>query len=256
MKILQTNYNYQTNTNFKSTYPVVHRIITNGIYIPQSDSEVIRKLQSKLVRALNSSWSKMLKSLDKEALQNVYKWISSFSLENIKSQLKLPKTEQEALAIFRGRMGFYDLDYAYAPKNLKKVKKNINKTNSNDAAEQRVRTFYNREKGLLDGRYYLTYMITGKDIKPFEDDLAKEIGKKKHEALSISDDAFSEEVKAAIKLYNTNGLQFVNNPEYRLKSKSSGMTYILQSNFEAIKNKAGKIYYRFINAKFVPEYTK
>ena len=56
-----------------------------------------------------------------------------------------------------------------------------------------MRSFYNRVKGMLDGRYYLTYMISGKDIKPFEDDLAKNIGKAKHESKSLTDNVYSED---------------------------------------------------------------
>ena len=251
MKILKTNYNPQYNqTNFKATYPVVHRIVNNGTYIPVSDYERIKKLQGKLVRALNSNWNKMLLALDKEAQKNVLKWTSTASLDGIKSELKLPKTEKEALAIFRGRMGFYDLDYAYAPIPQ-------SKTNKTNTSEQRVRSFYNREKGLLDGRYYLAYIISGKDIQPFENDLAKTIGKTKHEGLSLFENAHTQEAKDAIDLYNKNGLEFVNDPHYRLKSKTTGMTYILRANFEPIRNKAGIIKdYKFISAKFVPEYTQ
>jgi hypothetical protein len=249
MKIQQTN----SSLDFKSTYPVVHRVITaKGTYVPVSDFEVVKKLQSKLVRALNSSWEKMFLSLDKEARQNVSLWTQSSSLDAVKSELKLPGTEKEALAIFRGRFGFYDLDYAYAPKPQKnpKQKGNVN-------SEQRVRSFYNKEKSLIDGRYYLAYMISGKDIKPFEDDLAKNIGKTKHEAISATENAYSQEAKDAIDLYNKNGLEFVNDSQYRLKSKKDGMTYILRANFQPVLNKFGKIKdYKFISAKFVPEYTK
>lgn len=254
MKILQTNnYNYQQ-TNFKATYPVVHRIVSNGTYIPVSDIEIIKKLQRKLVKVLNSPLDNILNSLDKDAKANVINWTSSAFLDNIRPVLKLPKTEKEALAIFRGRFGFTDIDYAYASESMPKKEKNkTNKIKSN----QYVRSFYNRVKGMLDGRYYLTYMISGKDIKPFEDDLAKNIGKAKHESLSVADTAYSEVTKDAIDSYNQNGLEFVNDPNYRLKSKTTGMTYILRANFEAIKNKSGKIKdYKFIDAKFVPEYTK
>lgn len=252
MRILQTNYQQQT--NFKSTYPVVHRIMTrSGSFIPVSDIKTVKILQSKIIRTLNSSWAKMINKLDKEALENVRKWTQAGNLENIQSELKLPKTENEALAIFRGRMGFYDLDYAFAPK--PKLKNGEKKSNIN--AEQRVRSFYNKEKSLIDGRYYLTYMITGKDIKPFEDDLAKNIGKTKHESISTTKHPYSQEAKDAIDLYNKNGLDFVNDKEYRLKSKTTGMTYILRTNFQAVLNKKGEVKdYKFISAKFVPEYSK
>lgn len=246
---------YKANTNFKATYPVVHRVVHNGVYIPVSDFSELKKMQGKLIRTLNSSWTKMLNSLDKEAQQNVLKWTSSGNLENIKSELRLPKTEKEALAIFRGRFGFYDIDYAYAPKS-QKVRKNKKQTIN---SEERVRSFYNRTKGLLDGRYYLSYMISGKDLLPFKE-LVEGIGNKKHEAKGINlDEApeLKEAIDTEVKKYITKGLEFVNNSERRLASKTTGMTYILRANFEPIKNKAGKIKdYKFISAKFVPEYTK
>ena len=253
MKILQTNnYSYQQRS-FKTTYPVVHRIVSNGTYIPVSDHEIIKKLQGKLIRTLNSNWNKIFRSLDKDVQQNVMNWTSSASLESIRPVLQLPKTEKEALAIFRGRFGFYDTDYAYAP--ISNIK--TGKTDKQNAAQQRVRSFYNREKGLLDGRYYLTYMISGKDIQPFEQDLAKNIGKTKHDGITMFENAYTQEAKDAIDLYNKNGLEYVNAPEHRLKSKTTGMTYILRANFEPIKNKAGKIKdYKFISAKFVPEYSQ
>ena len=255
MRILQTNnYNYQQRS-FKSTYPVVHRIMYNGAYIPQSDADIVKKLQGKLVRALNSNWNKMLQTLNKAAQQNVLKWTSSNSLDSVKSELLLPKTEKEALAIFRGRMGFYDLDYAYAPKPTPSKTKKDSKKLIN--SEQRVRSFYNREKGMLDGRYYLAYMISGKDIQPFEQDLAKNIGKTKHDGITMFENAYTQEAKDAIDLYNKNGLEYVNDPEHRLKSNTTGMTYILRANFAPILNKKGKIKdYKFLSAKFVPEYTQ
>ena len=252
MKILQSN-NYNPSLNFQSAYPVVHRVVTaNGTYIPMSDFKEVKKMQSKLVRVLNSSWEKIFSSLDKEAQQNVQRWIQYKSSNAGKTTLKLPKTEKEALAIFRGLMGFYDLDYAYAPKPQPKPNQK-GKINS----EQRVRSFYNRERSLIDGRYYLAYMISGKDIKPFEDDLAKNIGKIKHETHNPAENEYPQEVKDAVDLYNKNGLEFVNDPRYRFKSKKDGKTYVLQANFQPMLNKLGKIKdYKFISAKFVPEYKK
>ena len=252
MKVLQTNnYQYQQ-TNFKATYPVVHRVVHNGVYIPVSDFQELKKMQGKLIRALNSSFSKILKSLDKEAQQNVLKWTQSANLSNV-SGLSLPKTEKEALAIFRGRFGYYDIDYAYAPKS-KKIEKN-----KRVDSEERVRSFYNRKKGLLDGRYYLAYMISGKDLIPFKK-LVEDIGNKKHEAKGINLEQAPElqdAIDAAVEKYITKGLEFVNDKERRLASKTTGMTYVLQSNFEPVLNKSGKIKdYKFISAKFVPEFSK
>ena len=238
MKILQTNnYNYQQRS-FKSTYPVVYRVYYKGTYIPESNFEPIRKMQRKLVRTLNSDLEKILASLDKPARENVSKWISSLSLEGVAPHLKLPSSEKEALAIFRGRMGYYDTDYSSIPQ---------------------VRTVYNRIKGWLDGRYYRAYIGSGKHSKEI-DDLAKPIGILKHDAKGVKLEE-NPELKAAInkavKDYDANGLEYVTEPSRRLASKRDGMTYILQANFAPVLNKKGKIRdYKFIGAKFVPEYTQ
>ena len=252
MKINQINY--QPQTNFKATYPVVHRIAYNGTYIPVSDHATIKKLQGKLIRTLNSSLTKILNTLDKEGKQNVMTWIQSADLSHARG-LQLPKTEKEALAIFRGRFGFYDTDYAFAPKPI--LKQGQKKSNKKVMSEERVRSFYNREKGLLDGRYYLAYMISGKDLIPFKD-YVKDIGNTKHEAKGINlDDApeLQEAIDAAVQKYNKKGLEFINDASRRLASKTTGMTYILRANFEPVKDKQGKVKdYKFISAKFVPEY--
>lgn len=42
------------NTHFKSTYPVAHWVAeTNGSFVPVSNSELVKKLQGKLIRVLN-----------------------------------------------------------------------------------------------------------------------------------------------------------------------------------------------------------
>jgi hypothetical protein len=229
--------NYQP-ANFKSTYPVVHRVLYNGTYIPVSDFKSIKKMQGKLVRTLNSSMTKILATLDKAARENVSKWINSASLDGVHSQLKIPASEKEALAIFRGRMGYYDNDFCYVPE---------------------VRTVYNRQKGWLDGRYYLAYIGSGRDVKGI-DNLAKTIGKSKHEAKDIDLEEAPElkdAIDAAVKDYNKRGLEYVTEASRRLTSKHDGMTYILQANFAPVLNKKGDVKdYRFISAKFVPEYTK
>ena len=42
------------NTNFKSTYPVVHWVAeTNGSYAPVANLQIVKKLQGKIIRMLN-----------------------------------------------------------------------------------------------------------------------------------------------------------------------------------------------------------
>ena len=121
--------------------------------------------------------------------------------------------------------------------------------------KSKVRTFYNREKSNLKGNSYSAYIISGQDIEPFEEDLTKNIGKIKHESLIATKNARSPESDAAVKLYNANGLHYVNQPELRIKDTNTGMTYVLHTKFQIIRNKLGKIKdFKFLDAKFLPEY--
>lgn len=202
MKILQTN-NYKT-TNFKSTYPVVHWVAeAGGSYAPISNLKLAKKLQSKIVRALNKPLTESKKEM-KVAEQNL-----------------------------RAYIGRCDIDYRNQPQ---------------------VRSFYNRAEANLDGSSPVVYMISGKDVEPFEEKYAKEIGKSKNEGLINFENAYTPETQAAINAYNTNGLNFVNNYQTRIKSPVDGMTYVLHTKFEILRNKLGKIKdFKFIDARFLPE---
>lgn len=62
MRIQPINNYSQTNTNFKSAFPVVHWVAeTNGSYAPVANLQIVKKLQSKIIRILN----KPLESSDK-----------------------------------------------------------------------------------------------------------------------------------------------------------------------------------------------
>lgn len=117
-----------------------------------------------------------------------------------------------------------------------------------------VRSFYNREEANLEGNSPVVYALSGDTLQEFEDSLAKIIGTKKHEAISLGRDAHSPEAIEAIKSYNTNGLAFVNDLNKRIKDKISGMTYALHTKFMIIRSKSGKIKdYQFVDARFLPE---
>ena len=118
-----------------------------------------------------------------------------------------------------------------------------------------VRTFYNRERANLNGNSYSAYIISGDSIAPFEEDLAKIIGNEKRKAIQTIKNAYSPEAIAAIKSYNSNGLQYVNRPELRIKDTNTGMTYALHTKFQIIRNSLGKIKdFKFIDARFLPEF--
>ena len=116
-----------------------------------------------------------------------------------------------------------------------------------------VRSFYNRTEANIDGTSPVAYIISGKDIEPFEEKLAKSIGIAKKEGVKNLKTPYSPEAKNAIEIYNTMGLNYVNNSEIRIKDKK-GLTYTLHTKFEIVRNKLGKIKdYRFVDARFLPE---
>lgn len=119
--------------------------------------------------------------------------------------------------------------------------------------QPQVRSFYNRAEANVNGDSAIVYMITGKDIEPFEELFAKNIGIAKNEGIKNLNTPYSPEAKTAIDLYNRNGLDFVNNSQLRIKDKNS-LTYVLHTKFEIIRNRLGKVKgFRFIDARFLPE---
>ena len=185
------------NTNFKSTYPVVHWVAeTNGSYAPVANLQIVKKLQGKIIRMLN----KPLVS-------------STKPMEPLEQRL-------------RAYIGVCDADYRNNPN---------------------VRSFYNRTDAAL-----VSYVISGDDVGIFENNLAKNIGRAKSNARELLSKPYSPETMEAIKLYNREGLKFVQNNSKQIQDKN-GMMYILHTKFEIIRNRMGKIKdYKFVEARFLP----
>ena len=185
------------NTNFKSTYPVVHWVAeTNGSYAPVANLQIVKKLQGKIIRMLN----KPLVS-------------STKPMEPLEQRL-------------RAYIGVCDADYRNNPN---------------------VRSFYNRTDAAP-----VSYVISGDDVGIFENNLAKNIGRAKSNARELLSKPYSPETMEAIKLYNREGLKFVQNNSKQIQDKI-GMMYILHTKFEIIRNRMGKIKdYKFVEARFLP----
>ena len=185
------------NTNFKSTYPVVHWVAeTNGSYAPVANLQIVKKLQGKIIRMLN----KPLVS-------------STKPMEPLEQRL-------------RAYIGVCDADYRNNPN---------------------VRSFYNRTDAAP-----VSYVISGDDVGIFESNLAKNIGRAKSNARELLSKPYSPETMEAIKLYNREGLKFVQNNSKQIQDKN-GMMYILHTKFEIIRNRMGKIKdYKFVEARFLP----
>ena len=185
------------NTNFKSTYTVVHWVAeTNGSYAPFANLQIVKKLQGKIIRMLN----KPLVS-------------STKPMEPLEQRL-------------RAYIGVCDADYRNNPN---------------------VRSFYNRTDVAP-----VSYVISGDDVGIFENNLAKNIGRAKSNARELLSKPYSPETMEAIKLYNREGLKFVQNNSKQIQDKN-GMMYILHTKFEIIRNRMGKIKdYKFVEARFLP----
>ena len=159
------------NTNFKSTYPVVHWVAeTNGSYAPVANLQIVKKLQGKIIRMLN----KPLVS-------------STKPMEPLEQRL-------------RAYIGVCDADYRNNPN---------------------VRSFYNRTDAAP-----VSYVISGEDVGIFENNLAKNIGRAKSNARELLSKPYSPETMEAIKLYNREGLKFVQNNSKQIKDKN-GIIYML-----------------------------
>lgn len=185
------------NTNFKSTYPVVHWVAeANGSYAPVSHLRVVKKLQSRIIRMLN-------KPLE----------VGTKPMEPLEQRL-------------RAYIGFCDKDYRNNPA---------------------VRSFYNRTDVAP-----VSYVISGDDVKIFENYLAKDIGRAKSSAKELLNQPYSLETLEAVDLYNREGLRFVRKNSSQIKDRN-GIAYTLHTKFEIIRNRLGKIKdYKFVEARFLP----
>ena len=148
-------------------------------------------------------------------------------------------------------------------KPLAESKKNFNSTEqtirayigSSDADYRNtshVRSFYNRMTNSSNKFVPVSYIISGNDVAVFEEKLAQNIGKAKAQAKELLKKPYSEETIKALKLYNSKGLEFVKNSAKQIKDEN-GISYILHTKFEIIRNKLGKIKdYKLLDVRFLP----
>lgn len=115
-----------------------------------------------------------------------------------------------------------------------------------------VRSFYNRVKSSVNKYIPISYLISGDDVNIFNEHLTKSIGRAKEGKKDLISNPYSPELAEAIRHYNVDGLKFVQDKDKQI-SDDSGMTYILHTKFEIIRNKLGEIKdYRFQDARFLP----
>lgn len=187
--------------NFKATYPVVHWVAeTNGSFAPVANLDTIKKLQGKLVRALNKTKN------DKTPTAKIAKPIQNY----IRTK---------------------DADYNKVP---------------------RVRSFYNRVAKYDQAFEPASYIISGADVKNFEENLAKNIGRAKSRARELFNAPHSFEAIEAINLYNNKGLEYVKKDSKQIKDEN-GIPQILHTKFEIVRNRLGKITdFKLLDIRFLP----
>ena len=220
--------NRTQNPSFKEIIPVVHWVpYRNGNFMPTAKVSLSQRLQSQIVRILN------------------------------KARKQLPKTEEEKqlVDVMKGQeeiFGERKTDYS---------------------KDMVVRSFYNRARELGDKipdfrkivreHRFVSYIISGqKHIKKFEEAAqSHEIGKEKSIAIEMFEMPYSLEAESAIDEYNEKGLYFVGRQDLRMRDKN-GNTLVLHTKFEPIRKKngeiardtQGRIKYKFIGAKLLPEF--
>ena len=189
------------NVTFKSAYPVAHWVAeTNGSFAPVANLDTIKKLQGKLVRALNKTKN------DKTPTAKIAKPIQNY----IRTK---------------------DADYNKVP---------------------RVRSFYNRVAKYDQAFEPASYIISGTDVKNFEETLAKNIGREKSRAKEFLNFPYSYDALAAIELYNNKGLEYVKKDSKQIKDEN-GIPQILHTKFEIVRNRLGKITdFKLLDIRFLP----
>ena len=86
----------------------------------------------------------------------------------------------------------------------------------------------------------------------FDDYLSKNIGRAKEGQKNLINKPYSPELAEAIRRYNVDGLKFVQDKDKQITDEA-GITYILHTKFEIIRNKLGQIKdYKFQDARFLP----
>ena len=116
-----------------------------------------------------------------------------------------------------------------------------------------VRTFNNKNGGWKGEFVPINYLISGNDVKLFDESFGKPIGRTYIEAPRVKGMPSSAEYRSAVRDYVLGGLNFVKNPKRKIIDRT-GMEYGLHTKFEVVRNKNGEIKgYELVDIKFCPE---
>ncbi len=106
--------------------------------------------------------------------------------------------------------------------------------------EPKVRTYNDRTGNNPEHFIPRTYIISGKDVGPFEELYGKKIGKEKHNSKKKTGNVYNELSLSHIKTYYKEGLHYVTKPERQLKD-SNGNNLILYTYSTIIRDMFGNV---------------
>lgn len=164
------------NTNFKSTYPVVHWVAeTNGSYAPVANLELTKKLQGKIVRILNKKLIDTTKPMQL-AEQKLRAYIGSCDIDyrnipivrSFYNRVYTAPNETKAAAYMISGRHVDDFN-EYLAKNIGKEKYNAKQLINNPYSEKTIEAIekYNREglsfvenfHNMIKDRNNMTYVL-------------------------------------------------------------------------------------------------
>lgn len=235
---IQPTQTYSYSPKFQSVYPVYHWVAeTNGSYAPVLSNELSKTLNGKLVRVLNTNARSILNKITKIKHQEL---IFSNELEPINDkkirqyllkQMEKLEKEQTSLTLMQRIQNFIkksDIDYIACPY---------------------VRTFYNRNGGIKDGKIEpLVYLLTGKDALHFEEEFGRPLGQLKSQYGTEN----SAELQQAKVDYWFKGLNFVKSRAKKY-CKDDRIPRELHIKTETERTKTGRIKgYNTVDMAFFP----
>lgn len=226
----------KNNVGFKSVYPIYHWLAEGGkgSYAPVMTEDLTRTLGRKMVKYMNTNSSKKAQEIT-EALRKSNVQANLREVLNMPELIaKLPKQLQKMIAEFNMS---------------KRVKLYLSRNDADFLSDPIARIFYNPGGGINDGKKVpIAYLMTGKDVRVFEDNFAKPIGKTLAKGLKGS-----AEEKILKTNYWQQGFNFIKNRK-KLFKLSSGEPAELHVKLETVRAKTGNLKgYNVVNMKYFPQ---
>lgn len=180
-----------------------------------------------------------------KAAYPVYHWVA-----NAEGKYSPVVTQDLTRSLHRKLVGFLNRSYrSDKPSMLSKMEQVVGYLSRNDEDFRKmptVRSYYSHKpEDVRQEKEAISYLITGSDVKAFEDEYAKSIGRYKADA------PFSAELNRALGDYKHRGMNFITNLSKKFQKK--GQRQALHTKFVEVRNKKGKIIdYRLVDIRFCP----